>query len=132
MNSNNKSFSDTILSYEDDSVLSPFNTVPALSCLTFEDKEIKGRMNQDTNLIDNCEYYAELDTDVYGCIKCSFGYEGLIEEHNQKGFIHECLKFNECEDSIYFDGVDFEFKRFLSCHICKEKGMIPFIAVYSE
>ena len=95
---------------------------------------IRGFTNQ-SKFIENCEFYHQLDTDLYGCMKCKFGYRGRIKGYtdgtpDNYGFIEYCDAFDDCDTTVnsgMYNTIAAAtetglMSRYFSCLKCKDDG----------
>ena len=80
------------------------------------------------NLIDNCEFYYEYDTDKYGCMKCNFGFRGQVTSITDIYF-NTCTSMSSiCDINTKYQGFQlnkvsalgtkYPLSLFFSCHKC--------------
>lgn len=89
--------------------------------------------NNASKMIDKCEFYYNLNTDTYGCMKCAFGYSGRINNDTTSpnlGFIEYCEPISGCDlnitsgmfvsyDNLQKTGL---LTRYFSCFSCQDDG----------
>lgn len=117
-------------------MISPFDGFEAInSCVAISTNTVTGYLNID-NKIENCEFYHNIDTNLYGCMKCKFGYRGRVKGYSNAGaelnfgFIEYCEPFTDCNQTVnsgMFDTVDAAtinglINRYFSCFRCIDVG----------
>ena len=74
---------------------------------------------------DNCEYYTSLGGNNFTCLRCKMGYTGTV--HSIRTTEITCSRDDSClTDQLY--GLDINWVRLFSCHLCTDTDNIPFIA----
>ena len=110
-------------------ILNPKDFFSSVECVENKDIVIKGILNENLRIVENCEFYYKLKDNIYGCLKCKNGYNGeIVEEveNFENGFIKKCEKDPTCEENHEFFGISKTTKNLLSCSKCTNPKEIPF------
>lgn len=81
-------------------------------------------------LVPNCDYYIEIATNRYGCIKCSEGYTGSPSISGR--YYSKCTQMTSCSDVHSFLGLSKPWAKLLSCTKCINDEQVPFIFLSSD
>lgn len=118
--------------YQVNFIPSPYARYPGITtCSAINDQvTIAGAPATNTLLSDltaNCEIFlraANGGSPDYSCLKCNFGYTGLINGNN---LISKCEAINNCSTTKYYN-LNAQINNLASCHACTDSGSIPIVA----
>ena len=84
----------------------PLLAYPGFNCITVSLDTILSE-NKIDNRVPNCDVYYNVkrkeSLDLYGCLKCEFGYSGIItvsENDRYYGYLDKCDLMNDIESEL--------------------------------